>query len=164
MILGLSTFAFVHVAISLIGIGTGLVVLLGLMAGERLDGWTAVFLISTVATSVTGFGFPLHVLLPSHWIGVVSLVVLAVAIVARYPLHLAGSWRWIYAAGAVLALYLNVFVLVVQLFRRVPALQALAPTQSEPPFLVTQLVLLALFGVLGVRAARRFRPAPAGIP
>ena len=157
MILGLTTLGFVHTAISLVGIATGLVVLFGLMAGKRPDGWTAVFLATTVATSVTGFVLPFGVFLPCHWIGVISLVVLAVAIVARYPLHLAGAWRWIYVVCAVLALCLNVFVLVVQLFRRVPALQAVAPTQSKPPFQITQLVVLLLFGVLGFLAVKRFR-------
>jgi hypothetical protein len=126
---------------------------------KRLDGWTATFLLTTVATSATGFGFPFAVLLPSHKIGILSLVVLAVAIVARYVRHLAGAWRWIYVACAVVALYFNVFVLVVQLFRRVTVLQELAPTQSEPPFAVAQLVVLALFIWLGVRAVKRFQPA-----
>jgi hypothetical protein len=112
-----------------------------------------------VATSVTGFGFPFAVLLPSHKVGIVSLVVLVVAIFARYIRHLAGIWRGIYAVAAVTALYLNVFVLVVQLFRRVTALQALAPTQSETPFKVAQLVVLVLFVWLGIRAVKGFRAA-----
>ena len=160
MIFGMTTFTFVHTAVSLVGIISGLVVLVGLLTAKPLNGWTAVFLVSTVATSATGFLLPFGVLLPSHYIGVVSLVVLAVAILARYPLRLAGSWRWIYVVCAVTALYLNVFVLVVQLFRKVPALQAMAPTQSEPPFAITQLVVLVLFGVLAVRAAVKFRPGP----
>src|SRR6266567_1465877 len=126
----------VHVVLSLVGIGSGFVVVFGLINAKRLDGWTAVFLITTAATSITGFLFPFHKLLPSHIVGIVSLVVLAFAIVARYACHLTGAWRWIYSVSAVLALYLNVFVLVVQAFQKVPALKALAPSQSEPPFAV----------------------------
>jgi hypothetical protein len=157
MILGMPTFTFVHVVISLVGILSGLVVLFGLIAGKSLDRWTAVFLVTTVATSVTGFMFPFHKLLPSHVVGVISLVILAIAIYARYSRHLAGGWRRTYVINAVIALYLNVFVLVVQLFEKVPALNALAPTQSEPPFLVTQIVVMAIFVVLGIFAARGFR-------
>src|SRR5438309_6586960 len=129
MIFGMttSTFTFVHVLISLVGIGSGFVVLFGLLAGKRLNGWTALFLATTAATSITGFGFPFDHLLPSHIVGGISLVVLAVAAYARYGAHLAGGWRRVYVIGAVVGLYLNVFVLVVQLFRRVPALNALAP-------------------------------------
>ena len=157
MILGTTTFTFVHVVISLAGILSGLVVLFGLIAGKRLDGWTALFLITTVATSVTGFMFPFHKLLPSHVVGAISLMVLAIAILARYSRHLAGGWRLTYVISAVIALYLNVFVLIVQLFEKVPALNALAPTQSELPFKITQLVVLAIFVVLGIFAARGFR-------
>jgi len=157
MIFGMTTFTFVHVVISLIGIASGFVVTYGMLNGKRLDGWTAVFLVSTVLTSVTGFGFPFFVLLPSHKIGVLSLVLLAAAIVGRYVRHLAGAWRWIYVVSAVLAQYFNVFVLIVQLFRKVPALQALAPTQAEPPFFLTQLVVLALIVWLTVVAVKRFR-------
>ncbi len=162
MILGmtLSTFTLVHVVLSLVGIGSGLIVMFGLLTGKRLDGWTAVFLASTVATSVTGFLFPFDHLLPSHIVGVISLVVLAVAILARYSFHLAGAWRRIYVVGAVIALYLNVFVAVFQVFLKVPALKAMAPTQSEPPFLVAQLSVLTLFVVLGIFAAIRFRALP----
>jgi hypothetical protein len=157
MILGMTTFTFVHVVISLAGILSGLVVLFGLIAGKRLDGWTALFLITTVATSVTGFMFPFHKLLPSHVVGAISLVVLAIAILARYSRHLAGGWRRTYVISAVIALYLNVFVLIVQLFEKVPALNAMAPTQSEPPFKITQVVVMALFVVLGIFAAKGFR-------
>jgi hypothetical protein len=161
MILGmtLSTFTLVHVVISLIAIGSGLLVLYGLLMGKRLDGGTAIFLASTVATSVTGFGFPFDHLLPSHKVGILSLMVLAVAIIARYVFHLAAAWRGIYVVCAVVALYLNVFVLVVQLFEKVPALRAMAPTQKEPPFLVAQLVVLGLFVALTIIAAKRFRIA-----
>jgi hypothetical protein len=159
MIFGMDTYTFVHVVISLVGIASGLVVLLGLLTGKRLDGWTALFLLTTAATSLTGFGFPFDHLLPSHVVGIISLVVLAGAAAARYVFHLAGPWRWIYVAGAVISLYLNVFVLIVQLFLKVPAIHALAPTQAEPPFAIVQGAVLVIFVVLGVVAAIRYRPA-----
>ena len=164
MILGMSleTYTLVHVLISLVGIGSGFVVLYGLLTGKRFDRWTALFLASTVATSVTGFGFPFDHLLPSHKVGIVSLVVLAVAILARYPMHLAGAWRRVYVVCAAAALYLNVFVLVVQAFLRVPFLKAMAPKQVETPFVVAQGAVLAWFVVLGVVAAIRFRAEPVG--
>ena len=158
MIFGMTTFTFVHVVISLVGIASGLVVLVGLLAGKWLDGWTALFLLSTAATSLTGFGFPFDHLLPSHIVGIISLVVLAVAAAARYGFHLAGPWRWVYVAGAVLSLYLNVFVLIVQLFLKVPGIHALAPTQAEPPFAIVQGAVLLLFVMLGILAAIRSRP------
>ena len=132
----------------------------GLLAAKRLDRWTALFLLSTVATSVSGFGFPFTHLLPSHKVGALSLAVLAVAILARYGLHLNGAWRWMYVICAGIALYFNVFVLVVQLFEKVPALKALAPTQKEPPFLVAQLLVLGLFIVLTAVAVRKFHIEP----
>lgn len=140
-----ATFTFVHVWLSLVGIGSGFIVLFGLLTGKRLDGWTALFLASTAATSVTGFGFPFDHLLSSHKVGIISLLVLAVAILARYAFHLTGVWRRIYVVGAVIALYLNVFVAIVQAFENVPVLNAMAPTQSVPPFVLTQLVVMALF-------------------
>ena len=161
MFLGLSTLTWVHTLLSLIGIASGLVVLKGLLSSQRLDGWTALFLLSAVATSATGFLLPAASFGPSHWVGVISLVVLAFAILARYGLHLAGGWRRIYAAGAVLALYFLVFVGVAQLFAKVPALHALAPTQSEPPFAIAEGAVLVLFVVLTVAAAIKFRPAAA---
>jgi hypothetical protein len=157
----LAIYTLVHVLISLIGIVSGFVVLFGLLAGKRLDGWTKWFLITTVLTSVTGFGFPFHQLLPSHKVGIISLVVLAVAIFARYGSHLVGAWRWIYVVTAMIALYLNVFVGIVQAFLKLPALREMAPTQTEPPFKLTQLVVLALFFVITIIAAIRFRPEPA---
>ena len=162
MIWGLteSTFTTVHVVLSLVGIGSGLVVMLGLLTGKDRSGWTLLFLATTVATSVTGFGFPFDHLLPSHKVGIISLVVLAAAILARYAFHLAGAWRRVYVICAALALYLNVFVGVVQAFQKVPALAARAPKQTEPPFVVTQLVVLVLFIVLTIAAARRFRGEP----
>lgn len=156
----MTTFTFVHVVISLVGIFSGVVVVYGLVTAKRLDGWTAIFLMSTAATSVTGFGFPFNHLLPSHKVGIVSLVVLVIAILARYTFHLAGAWRWIYVVTAVTALYLNVFVLIVQLFQKISALTAIAPTQSELPFVLTQLICFALFGLLGFAATIRFRNEP----
>jgi hypothetical protein len=157
MILGMTTFTFVHVLLSLVGILSGFVVMFGLMGGKRLDRWTALFLVTTVLTSVTGFLFPFHKFLPSHGVGMVSLVVLAVAILARYAMHLTGGWRRGYVVTAMISLYLNVFVLIAQLFQKVSALKATAPTQSEPPFLVAQVVVMAAFVVLTILAAKGFR-------
>jgi hypothetical protein len=154
----LSAYTFFHVALSLIGIGTGFVVLFGLLTQRRFDQWTRWFLWTTLATSVTGFFFPFHGFLPSYVVGLLSVIVLGVAILARYRYHLAGRWRTIYVVGATLALYFNVFVLIVQLFKHVPALAAAAPTQSEPPFLAAQIIVMALFIVCGVQAVKRFRP------
>jgi hypothetical protein len=157
MIFGMTTLTFVHVMLSLIGIFAGFFVVLGLLTAKRLDFWTAVFLASTVATSVTGFFFPFHGITPGGVIGILSLVALGVAIFARYVRNLAGGWRRAYVVTAMIALYLNVFILIVQLFEKVPALRALAPTKSEPPFKVTQLVVLALFVALTIAAAKKFR-------
>ena len=153
----MDTFTIIHVIISLIAIGSGFIVLFGLLTGRRLDGWTAFFLAMTAATSVTGFFFPFYGFTPAIGVGIISLVVLAIALVARYARHLAGAWRWIYAVSAMAALYLNFFVLIVQSFQKIPALKALAPTQSEPPFLVAQVLALLLFVVLTILAAIKFR-------
>jgi hypothetical protein len=163
MVLGMSlaTFTALHVVISVIAIATGLVVAAGMLAGNRLPGWTAVFLVTTVLTSVTGFLFPFTHVLPSHIVGAISLVVLVPTLVALCGKGLAGSWRGVYVIGSICVLYLNVFVLVVQAFLKIPPLNRLAPTGSEPPFAIAQLVVLALFIWLGVRAMRRFRPVPA---
>jgi hypothetical protein len=160
MIWGLSTstFTLIHVVISVIGIVTGFMVVGGMLAGKRLDALTAVFLATTAATSITGFGFPIHHFAAPHIVGVISLVVLTIAIVARYAFHLGGAWRWIYVVTAVIALYLNVFVGIVQAFLKVPALKALAPTQAEPPFAIAQLAALVVFIAIGILASRRFRP------
>jgi len=154
-------FTLIHVVLSLLGIIAGLVVVGGLVAGARLDGWTALFLGTSILTSATGFGFPRTVLLPSHGVGALSLVVLAVCLIARYGKGLEGPWRRTYVLTAVTALYLNVFVLIVQLFSKTPALAHLAPTQSEAPFAVTQLLVLALFVWLGRAAWRGFRETKA---
>jgi hypothetical protein len=160
---GLEIFTLVHVALSLAAIGSGFVVMFGLLTSKGLDGWTAFFLATTAATSVTGFGFPVDKFLPSHAIGILSLLALAVAIYARYTRRLAGIWRRAYAVAAVIALYFNVFVLIVQAFLKVPALNALAPTQSEAPFAIAQVAVLAVFVVLGVLAALRFRTEAASV-
>lgn len=157
--MSLSTFTLVHVLISLVGIVTGCMATGGFIVGKKLPIWTCLFLATTIATSVTGFFFPFEKFLPSHAVGIVSLVVLAVAMFARFVRRLAGRWSTIFVASAVMALYLNVFVLVAQLFLRVPALKELAPTQSEPPFAVAQAVVLALFIGIGVAAVRGLRKA-----
>jgi hypothetical protein len=153
----LEVFILAHVLISLVGIFTGFVVVYGLINARELEGWTSWFLWTTVLTSVTGFMFPFHGFQPSYVVGAVSLGILAAAILARR--HLATGWKKTYAITSVLALYLNFFVLVVQLFRRVPALKALAPTQTEPAFKITQLVVLFIFVVLTILATTKFRHA-----
>ncbi|HEV7398222.1 MAG TPA: hypothetical protein VGN86_17045 [Pyrinomonadaceae bacterium] len=154
----MTTFTKIHVAISLIGILSGLVVVFGLLSSKRLNGWTVLFLISTVATSVTGFFFPFHGFTPGIALGIISMVLLGAAIFARYGRGLAGAWRWIYVVTAMISLYLNVFVLIAQLFQKVPALKAMAPTQTEAPFAIAQLVTLVVFFALTIAAALKFRP------
>jgi hypothetical protein len=155
----MSTFTLVHVALSLVGIVSGFIVAAGMLESRRLDGWTLVFLATTVATSVTGFGFTRESVLPSHVVGVVSLLILALAICALYVFALRGAWRWIYVVSAIAALYFNVFVLIVQAFQKLPVLHALAPTQSDPPFAIAQGVALLALVALGGIAVRRFHPA-----
>jgi len=157
MLANLTTFTLAHVAISLVGIISGFVMLYGLLTAKRFEATTALFLATTVATSVTGFFFPVHHFMPSHGVGIISLLVLPIAYYARYGRHLLGNWRWTYVVAAMVSLYLNVFVLVVQSFLKVPALRALAPTGSEPPFAVAQGVVLVAFVVLTILAGRRFR-------
>jgi hypothetical protein len=160
MTFGISTATFlqIHVLISLIGIASGLVVVYGLLSGKPLAGWTALFLITTILTSVTGFPLPPFGFDPPRAVGVISLMLLALAVVALYVFHLSGAWRWLYIVSATAALYLNVFVGVVQSFTKLSFLQPLAPTQSEPPFLIAQLTVLVAFVVIGVLAVMRFRP------
>jgi hypothetical protein len=160
MILGLSipTFTLLHVIISLIGIASGLIVLFGMFGSQRLPGWTALFLLTTVLTSVTGFLFPATTLTPAGIFGIISLIVLLAALIAFYGFRLSGAWRWIYVGGAVVALYLNIFVLVVQSFQKIPFLHPLAPTGSEPPFLAAEGALLVIFVVLGIVAVLKFHP------
>jgi hypothetical protein len=159
MILGMSlaTFTQFHVVISLIAIISGLVILFGMLGAKRMPGMTALFLLTTVATSVTGFLFP-TAFDAADVIGIISLVFLALAIIGLYAYNLAGAWRGTYVVSAVVALYFNCFVLVVQSFMKVPFLHELAPTQKEPPFAVAQGVLLILFVGLGIAAFRKFRP------
>ena len=157
--LSLSAFTLLHMIISLAGIGSGFIVLYGLLNSKRLDGWTAIFLTTTVLTSVTGFLFPFEKLLPSHIVGALSLVILAIAIFARYSRHMTGAWRGVYVITAAIALYFNCFVAVVQAFLKVPALHAMAPHGNEPPFLIAQLIVLAIFVWLTYRAAKRFHSA-----
>ena len=156
----LQIYTIIHTLISLVAIFAGFVVVFGLLAGKRLDGWTKWFLGTAVATTITGFFFPFHGFTPAIGLGIVSLPFLALTIFARYPSRLMGPWRWIYVIGAVICLYFNLFVLVVQLFEKVPALHAIAPTQTEPPFKITQLVVLLIFVVLAIAATIRFRIEP----
>jgi hypothetical protein len=156
----MDAFTLFHVFLSLVGILSGLVVVFGLIVSHRVDRWTLVFLVTTALTSLTGFLFPFHGPTPAIVLGVLSLIALAAVIAGRYAFHFAGPWRWIYVIGAVLALYFNVFVLIVQSFVKVSALHALAPGNppSGPVFGAVQLVVLAGFGYAGYRALRQFRP------
>jgi len=163
MMLGLSlpTFTLVHVIISLVGIVSGLIVMFGLLGSNRMAGWTALFLLTTILTSATGFLFPFTNLLPSHMVGILSLVLLAIACIALYGMKLSGAWRWIYVVTALLSLYFNIFVLVIQGFLKIPALTALAPGNppSGPVFAVVQGLVLLFFVIVIIGAVRRFRPA-----
>jgi hypothetical protein len=163
MVLGMSlaTFTLAHVVISLIGIVAGLIVMFGMLASDRKPGLTAIFLLTTILTSATGFLFPFTQLLPSHMVGILSLVLLAIACIALYAMGLAGPWRWIYVVTALLSLYFNVFVLVIQSFLKIPALTAVAPGNppSGPVFAVVQGIVLVFFVLMIIGAWRRFRPA-----
>jgi hypothetical protein len=161
MILGMSVAAFTlfHVMLSLVGIASGFLVVGGMLASNRMPALTAVFLVTTIATSVTGFLFHSAAIGPPHIVGAISLIVLAVTLVALYRYHLAGRWRAIYVSTAIVALYLNTFVGVVQAFQKIPALNVLAPKGTEPPFAVAQGLTLALFAILGVLSVKRFHPA-----
>ncbi|HKT61417.1 MAG TPA: hypothetical protein VJQ46_15290 [Gemmatimonadales bacterium] len=163
MLFNITTFTFLHVALSLVGLIAGPVVVGGLMSGRRLDGWTGTFLVTTFLTNLTGFGFPFVKLLPSHVLGIISLILIPVVMYALYIKHLEGGWRRVYVVGAVMALYFNAFVLVAQLFHRIPALIVLAPKQKEPPFQIAQLLLLVLFIVLGRAAWRGYAVEPGAI-
>ena len=162
MVLGMSlaTFTLVHVIISLIGIVSGILVMFGLLGSSRMPGMTAIFLLFTILTNATGFLFPFTKLLPSHIIAVLGLVLLAIACLALYGMKLAGAWRWIYVVTAMTSLYLNIFVLVIQSFLKIPFLHALAPSvpPSEPPFAVVQGLVLLFFVVVIIGSIRRFRP------
>ena len=153
----MTPFTLLHVVLSLVGIGSGLVVLYGMIRGKRMDSGTALFLATTVLTSLTGFFFPFHGVTPGIVVGIVSMVVLGAAVYGRYVRRMVGAWRPVYVIGATVALYLNVVVLIIQLFEKVASLKALAPTQSEPPFLVTQVVVMAGFVLAGILAVKGFR-------
>ena len=155
---GFDAFTLIHTALSLIALVTGVVVALGLAGSCTLPAWSAIFFLTAVAASATGFGFPFDHFLPSHWVGVLSLIVLALAILARYAFHYAGVWRWLYVLGVVLAVYFDAFVAIVQAFLKVPALTPLAPTQSEPPFVYAQAAALVVFAVIALLGFVRFRP------
>jgi hypothetical protein len=159
----LDAFTLFHVAFSLIGITSGVAVTAGLLAAKTFSRWTTTFLVTTAATSVTGFLFPFQGVTPAQVLGMLSLIVLLVASLAIYRRHLQGIWHRMWVISAVTALYFNVFVLVVQLFRRVPALKAIVPTQSEPPFQIVQLAVLLLFTAIAIRAASR-KPASGNLP
>ena len=154
----LHVYTIVHTLISLVAIFTGLIVVLGMIGGNRFDGWTKWFLMTAVLTTATGFFFPFHGVTPAIILGIITVPVLAITIFARCSKQLAGAWRWIYVIGAVICLYFNLFVLVVQLFEKVPALHAMAPTQTESPFKLTQLAVLIVSTLLGIVAVVRFHP------
>jgi hypothetical protein len=159
--MSLATYTAIHVLISLIGIASGFIVLFGFIGGRLLGGWNSLFLITTILTSVTGFGFPNTKVTPGIVLGILSLIALAVALLALYAGHLQGIWRRTYVIAAMIALYFNVFVLIAQTFEHVPAIHALAPTQTEAPFKIAQLLLLVVFAVLIGAAAKKARPLPA---
>jgi len=165
-ILGLSLPAFTtfHVALSVIGIAAGLVLVRGFLGSHPMNAVTMLFLVTTALTSLTGFLFPFHGVTPGIVIGVLSLILLLAAVVARYAFHVAGAWRWIYVASSITALWFNVFIFVVQSFEKVPFLHALDPTASGLPFKFTQLAMLLIFAWLGVRSVRSYRPADSIIP
>jgi hypothetical protein len=161
MILGLSLSAFttLHVVISLLAIAAGFIVAAQMIGGRKSEAWTALFLATTILTSVTGFMIPAKTFTPAHAFGVISLVLLALAVAGWYRRRLAGAWRWIYVVSAIVSLYLNVFVAIVQAFQKLPPLNALAPTGTEAPFLIAELIALIAFIWIGIRATRRFHPA-----
>jgi hypothetical protein len=159
-VLGFSLFTWFHILLSLVMLGTGFVVVKDLLRSQIDPAWTAVFLASGVLTSATGFGFPFDRLGESHYVGIVSLIVLALAILGLYVFKLAGAWRWIFALSVVMAFYFDALVAIAQLFKKVPVLGA--PTaSSEPQFVAAQLILLAIIVWLCVKAVRQFRSAGA---
>jgi hypothetical protein len=161
MILGMSLkmFTYLHVYISLIAIGAGFIVVYGMIAARRLPLLTSIFLFTTALTSLTGFLFPFKGITPAIVVGIISLIVLVVAVIARRRSHLGGAWRGTYVISSIVALYLNFFVLIVQSFQKIPALHALAPTQSELPFKLAQLATFVLIIALSTMAFRKYRPA-----
>jgi hypothetical protein len=159
--MSVGAFTLLHVIITLVAIGSGLIVMGGMFASHKLPGTTALFLFTTILTSVTGFLFPIHGFTPALGVGILACVIVAVALFALYKEHLVGAWRWIYVITATASLYLNVFVLVAQSFAKVSALNVLAPTQSEPPFAITQAAVLVIFILIGLIAAVKFQPVTA---
>jgi hypothetical protein len=161
---GLTAFTLFHTALSLVQLVSGIIVVIGLVASRVSAPWFWIYLVSAIATSATGFGFPVDKFLPSHAFGIISLVLLLLVILARYTFHLAGAWRWIYAVGLVITVYLDAFVAIVQAFLKIPSLHALAPNGSEPPFAIAQGILFVIFVVLAIAAAKRFRPETTVVP
>lgn len=157
MIFGIVTFTLLHTLLSVIGIFAGLVLAGGWISGKQLERWAVLFLVTTFLTNLSGFGFPFVVLLPGHIVGAISLVLFPFVLAARYWKHLAGGWRKVYVIGSMVLLYFNSFILVVQLFKRIPGLIAAAPTQKEPPFAITQILILILFAWLGREAVKGSR-------
>jgi hypothetical protein len=155
---GLFAFTLFHTALSLIQLVSGIIVVFALMGSRDGGPWMPTYLVSGIATSVTGFMFPVSAFLPSHAFGILSLVLFAIILLARYKLHLAGAWRWIFTASLVLTVYLDAFVAVVQAFLKIPSLHALAPNGSEPPFAIAQGILLVLFIAFGIIASRSYHP------
>src|SRR5262245_37691544 len=158
---GLAAFTWFHTALSLVQLVSGIIVVIALVGGRSGGALLWIYLVSAIATSVTGFGFPVDKFLPSHAFGIISLVLLLLVILARNAFHFAGAWRWIYAVGLVITVYLDAFVAVVQAFLKIPSLHALAPAGSEPPFAIAQGALFVIFVVLAIMAARGFRPEAA---
>lgn len=158
MIVNIATHTTIHTALSLVALASGIIVVIGLIGSKPLPMWNALFLTTAFATSATGFGFPFTAFLPAHAIGLVAFVVLALTMLAYYGFHLSGAWRPIYVVGVVVNVYFDVFVAIVQAFKHIPTLTALAPTASEPPFAAVQGIALAIFVVLAVWAAIRFHP------
>jgi hypothetical protein len=158
VIFGMSTFAFVHTLISLAAIVAGIFVVAALLNSKIQEGWTLSFLGLTILTCLTGFALPAGQILPSHIVGILTLIAATLAILARFRGNLSGHSRWLYAVGILISLYFNVFVLVVQSFLKLPALHALAPTQGEPPFAIAQAIVLLVFVIVGFSALRRFHP------
>jgi hypothetical protein len=160
---GLSAFTWFHTALSLVQLVSGIIVVIELMGSRSSGPWILVYLVSAIATSVTGFLFPFDKFLPSHAFGIVSLILLLLVILARYTFHFAGAWRLVYVVGLVITVYLDAFVAIVQAFLKIPSLHALAPGGSEPPFAIAQGILLVIFVWLGIVAARNFQ-RPAAVP
>jgi hypothetical protein len=158
--ISLSLFTQIHVAISVIGIASGLVAVRGMLAARIFRAVTVLFLATTMLTCITGFMFPFHGMTPGIVVGILSMVLLLAATLALYSFHLAGAWRWIYVVSSVMALWFNVFVFIAQSFEKIPAFHALAPTQTEAPFKIAQLLALAIFVILGIFAVKRFHPMP----